>query len=76
MYIIYSTPVCVYCKKAKELMDEKGLAYREISLAARLDREQFKQENPSMKTVPQIFVEWEDEIEHIGGYEDLVKHLA
>jgi len=32
--IVYSTPTCPYCKLAKEFLDEKGIKYNEINVAA------------------------------------------
>ena len=31
---IYSTPTCPYCKKAKEYLTEKGVAFADINVAA------------------------------------------
>ena len=31
--IIYSTPVCVYCKKVKEFLDKKKVPYQEKNVA-------------------------------------------
>lgn len=30
---IYSTPICTYCKKAKEFLDDNGVSYAEINAA-------------------------------------------
>jgi glutaredoxin-like YruB-family protein len=32
--IVYSTPTCPYCKLAKEFLEEKGIKYSEINVAA------------------------------------------
>ncbi|MFC2162190.1 glutaredoxin family protein [Candidatus Altiarchaeota archaeon] len=34
---VYSTPTCPYCKMAKAFLDEKGVKYEDIDVAA--DRE-------------------------------------
>ncbi|MEG0198248.1 MAG: glutaredoxin domain-containing protein, partial [Acinetobacter sp.] len=31
--IIYSTTVCPYCVRAKQLLERKGVAYKEINLS-------------------------------------------
>lgn len=31
--IIYSTPACPYCKKAKEYLQEKGIEYSDIDVS-------------------------------------------
>jgi len=33
---IYSTPVCVYCKMAKEFFDKNGVKYEEFNVATDL----------------------------------------
>ncbi len=65
---IYTTPICPYCVRAKRLLDEKGVDYREINVmgnasarAAMLDR------TNGQRTVPQIFVG----DTHVGGSDDL-----
>lgn len=35
--VIYSTPTCPYCKRAKEYLSRKGISYAEYNVAA--DRE-------------------------------------
>jgi len=35
--VIYSTPTCPYCKRAKEYLSRKGISYSEYNVAA--DRE-------------------------------------
>jgi glutaredoxin-like YruB-family protein len=31
--IVYSTPMCPYCTKAKEYLESKGIAYQEIDVS-------------------------------------------
>ncbi len=65
--IIYTTPTCPYCLRAKALLREKNLAFTEISVATdgKLRRE--IAERSGRTTVPQIF--FGDR--HIGGCDDL-----
>ncbi len=39
--IIYSTPTCPYCKRAKDYLSRKGIAYTDINVAQ--DREKSKE---------------------------------
>ncbi len=39
--IIYSTPTCPYCKRAKDYLSRKGIAYTDINVAQ--DREKAKE---------------------------------
>ena len=65
--VVYLTPFCPYCIRAKQLLNHKGVAFEEI----RVDRDMHKRhemERLSQRTsVPQIFI---DDM-HIGGYDDL-----
>jgi thioredoxin reductase (NADPH) len=78
LFEVWGRPNCVWCNRAKELIDERGLQY----IYKELDEtniEQFKDYFPDKKTVPQIIVEeyssagWYPRV--IGGYEQLVEYL-
>lgn len=66
---IYTTQTCPYCRRAKALLKDKGINYREISVDGddKLRREMMKRANGGY-TVPQIFID----NEHIGGCDDMV----
>lgn len=70
MYYVLTRPDCVWCDKAKRLLEEKGEAYTASSLTDNpfLFRLMMK---ANLRTVPQI---WEN-AEYIGGYTELVEHL-
>ena len=71
MYRIVTQNRCVYCIKAKQLMNENDIEYREHSLTGSpFLKEEMKR--MGYKTVPQI---WNHRGEHIGGYDDLVKYF-
>ena len=66
--IIYSSLTCPYCDHAKDLLDNKGLAYKEINVDQ--DPKQLKEmveRSDGRRTVPQIFIDGK----HIGGFDDL-----
>ena len=74
--VIYSKTKCKYCKMAKEKMDEFGLTYEVVVLDDDETRREFydsqsKQLDKVIQSVPQIFVN----DKHVGGYQDLKKHL-
>ena len=70
--LIYTRNNCVWCDRAKNLLDIKNLKYDEIDLSDDILRENFyKNFNNSIKTMPQIFIN----DERIGGYEALVEYL-
>jgi len=66
--IIYSTTVCPYCVRAKQLLERKGVEYKEINSSkedpqVRLDLMQ----RTNHRTVPQIFINEQ----FIGGFDQL-----
>ena len=66
--IIYSSSNCSFCIMAKELMESKGIAYKEflVERNPELVLEVVKKSG-GLRTVPQIFI---DDY-HVGGYDDL-----
>jgi glutaredoxin 3 len=64
---LYTTRYCPYCIRARNLLDSKGVAYRDIAVdnEPRLRREMMIRSG--RHTVPQI---WIGE-RHIGGYDDM-----
>ena len=65
---VYTTPVCPYCRSAKELLRRKGVEFREINVDAEPQRraEMVARAN-GRTTVPQVFVG----DAHVGGCDDL-----
>lgn len=65
---IYTTQVCPYCVRAKELLQRKGVTPVELRVDNDDDlREQMLKRAQGRRTVPQIFI---DNI-HVGGCDDL-----
>ncbi len=68
--IIYSTPVCPYCNRAKDLLKRKGQEWQEIDVAAdEAARTTMMEKAGGRHTVPQIFINGQ----HVGGFDDLHK---
>jgi glutaredoxin 3 len=66
--IIYSTVVCPYCIKAKQLLESKGVQYKEILIDKEANkRDEMLSLSNGRRTVPQIFINGQ----HIGGFDDL-----
>ncbi len=65
---IYSKRTCGFCMRAKMLLDQKQVSYKEIETSndAQLRDEMIKRSNGGY-TVPQIFINGQ----HIGGCDDL-----
>lgn len=64
---IYTTKVCPYCVRAKQLLDRKGVEFQEISAEDEAVREAMIQKAGGRRTVPQIFIN----NHHVGGCDDL-----
>lgn len=65
---IYTTQVCPYCVRAKELLKRKNLSYHEIKVDQDPEqREIMLQKSNGRRTVPQIFLN----DHHVGGCDDL-----
>ena len=66
---IYTKNNCIWCDRAKLLLDTKEIEFKEIDLSDDQKREKFYNSiGENVKTVPQIYI---DDL-RIGGYQDLV----
>ena len=64
---IYTTPICPYCVRAKELLRKKGAAFEEVDVFMdRNARIEMEQRSGGRRTVPQIFV---GDV-HVGGSDE------
>jgi glutaredoxin 3 len=65
---IYSTTVCPYCVRAKQLLERKGVEYKEINLSKEAPEVRFElMQRTNHRTVPQIFID----DQFIGGFDQL-----
>lgn len=64
---IYTTQVCPFCVRAKQLLEQKGIDYNEIGLDGKAQERAELNKKTGMRTVPQIFID--DEL--IGGCSEL-----
>lgn len=67
--VIYSTPICPYCDRAKALLKRKGITeFKEIDISKSDSlREEMMTKSGGRRTVPQIFINGQ----HVGGSDDL-----
>ena len=65
--VIYTTPFCPYCTRAKRLLASKQMEFEEIDVSDRSAREALARKASGLTTVPQI---WIGET-HVGGCEEL-----
>ena len=66
--IVYSSALCPFCHRAKQLLKQKGVTWHEIDVMMKPERkkEMMARANGDHK-VPQIFIDGE----HIGGCDEL-----
>lgn len=65
--VIYTTRICPYCVRAKQLLQRKGVAYEEVDVSNDHNTRMQLVERTKQRTVPQIFIN----DQHIGGCDDL-----
>jgi glutaredoxin-like YruB-family protein len=57
--VIYSTPTCPYCKRAKEYLSRKGISYQEYNVAVDRDKAKEMIQKSGQMSVPVIIVDSE-----------------
>jgi glutaredoxin 3 len=68
MVEIYTTPICGFCHRAKQLLSQKGVKFSEINVMMNSGkREEMVKRSNGGSTVPQIFIG----DKHVGGCDDL-----
>lgn len=65
--VVYTTPVCPYCVRAKQLLARKGAAFREVDVAHDDALRQEVMRRSGKRTVPQIWIGGY----HVGGCDEL-----
>ena len=66
--LIYTKDNCIWCERAKILLDSKKISYNEIDLSDDSERLKFYEKiGDNVKTVPQVFID----DKRIGGFQDL-----
>lgn len=65
---IYTKKDCIYCNRAKHLLNTLNLEYDELILDRDFTREELKEKFPEARTFPQIVIDGNN----IGGYDQLV----
>ncbi len=66
--VMYSTHVCAYCERARQLFARKGVSFREIKIDDSPEqRDIMLQRSGGRRTVPQIFIGER----HVGGFDDM-----
>jgi len=65
---LYTAMLCPYCRQAKQLLNAKGVTYKEVDVTFRpAERAAMREKADGRNSDPQIFI---DE-HHVGGCDDL-----
>jgi glutaredoxin 3 len=65
---IYTTPICPYCARAKQLLKKKGASFDEVDVFMDTKaRKEMEDKSGGARTVPQIFIG----DTYVGGSDDL-----
>ncbi len=65
--IIYSSRICPFCVRAKQLLNKKGVAFKEIEVQGNPEARQEAITRSGLRTVPQIWIG----SSHVGGCDEL-----
>jgi glutaredoxin 3 len=66
---IYTSPLCGYCTRAKNLLEKKGVKFVEYDVTFDSGKRQEMTTRTGKTAVPQVFINDKP----IGGYSDLVE---
>jgi glutaredoxin 3 len=65
--LVYTTPYCPYCVRALNLLNRKGVDYKEIRVDINPELRREMELKSKRETVPQIFIG----SQHVGGCDDM-----
>lgn len=65
--VLYTTPWCPYCLRAKHLLKSKGVTFNDIDVSGNPALRQDMEQRSGRHTVPQIWIG----TTHVGGCDDL-----
>lgn len=67
--VIYSTGMCPYCVRVRQLLERKGVHYTEHRVDEQIDLRHEMETKSNRRSVPQIFIN----DAHVGGYNELAQ---
>lgn len=67
--VVYVTPWCPYCTRARWLLDKRGIAHEVVDVTGNSEARRWLATNTGQSTVPQIFIKGRS----IGGYTELAQ---
>ena len=71
--VVWSKDNCIYCVKAKDYLEKKGISVEERNIeSGDWTITQLEEAVPNVRAVPQIFIDGR----YIGNYDSMVSHIA
>ena len=67
--VIYRTPRCGYCSRVHELLESKGVAFKEVDVSEDAGKRRWLSDVTKQRTVPQVFINGKP----VGGFDELAK---
>jgi glutaredoxin 3 len=64
---VYSTALCPYCTRARQLLQRKGVVFTEYRVDKEPGLREEMERRAKRSSVPQIFIDGQ----HIGGFDDM-----
>ena len=74
-FVMFTTTVCPYCRRAKNMLDAKGLSVEEHDLSETPDLRIEVVTMTGHRTVPAIWDVRGDDSTFVGGSDDLMEYL-
>lgn len=65
--VVYLTPWCPYCNRAKRLLQDRGIKFESVDVSGNAEARAWLRKASGQHTVPQIFIHRES----VGGYTEL-----
>jgi glutaredoxin 3 len=65
--VVYTTPICPYCVRAKALLRSKQVIFEEIDISGNPRLQDEVRQRSGRRTVPQIFIDDQS----VGGYDEI-----
>lgn len=69
--LIYSKARCLYCIKAKALLDKEGILYENVDISWNMGLHKKLVKETGQSTVPYVYIKKNFKKEFIGGYKEL-----
>jgi glutaredoxin 3 len=67
--VVYRTPFCGYCVRAKHLLESKGVRFREVDVSGDPAKRKWLIDVTRQRTVPQVFINGQP----VGGFDELAR---